>query len=283
MAYNPIHPKKSSVFPSNELFQPGNAIDTSLMIRFTAFPYVTKFYGTDINGERDGYFSTINRAMKDRIITPINECLSQKQKYFFKPDSSLLQFVQNTFHGVNLTTCAYYAAMGMPVNTFATITMFYLPAIIELVSGITSLLSAVYHLTQYKIRNDRIELNKAKEYCLDATTRLVLTIPLAAISIASIPFEITRFFTKIISLLTKIITEVDLSEYRPSQRPTVQSPHRANTTQAKEASSGHILGGRTLDNHRFTTNIGGTHTTQTQPRSKMGEGPRGNIHTLASI
>ena len=283
MAYNPIHPKESTIFPDNEQFQPGHAIDTTLIHRLTNFPFVTKFYGTDSHGERDGYLSTINRAMKDRVVTPINECLGQKRKYFFKPYNSAPQLLYNSIHGYFLTSNAYYASMGMLSNSLFTLSMLCLPAVIELVSGITSLLSALYHLTIAKTRNDRAELTKAKEFCLDATTRLVLVIPLAAVSIASIPFEIARFFTKTISILTKVITEIDLSESRPSQRPTVQRPRRATTTEDAKESSGHILGGRPLANHRFTTNIGGVRTTESRPKIQRGEGPRGNIHTLASL
>jgi len=283
MAYNPIHPKKSTVFPENEQFQPGHATDTTLLLRLTNFTYVTKFYGTDSLGERDGYLSTINRAMTDRIATPINECFSQKRNYFFKPYTSAPQFLYNSIHGYFLTNNAYNASMGMLGNSFFTLNMLVLPAVIELVSGITSLFSALYHLTIAKTRNDRAELTKAKEYCLDATTRLVLVIPLATASIVSIPFEIARFFTKTISILTKIITDVDLSESTLSQRPTFQRPRRATTTQDAEQSSGHILGGRPLDNHRFTTNIGGVRATGSRSNLQRGEGPRGNIHTLASI
>ena len=139
MAYNPIHPKKSTVFPDNEQFQPGHAIDTTLIHRLTNFPFVTKFYGTDSHGERDGYLSTINRAMKDRVVTPINECLGQKRKYFFKPYNSAPQLLYNSIHGYFLTSNAYYASMGMLSNSLFTLSMLCLPAVIELVSGITSL------------------------------------------------------------------------------------------------------------------------------------------------
>lgn len=162
---------------------------------------VKYFLGTDDKGERDQYRSSIVRELKNQITQPIANYWDNRRAYFFKPYSSLFDGLLGLCNGP-------MNALGSPSITIAIVC---LPALIQLITGLASLIQGLYHKSRAELTHQQNEREMACEYFLDASTRLAVVVPLAAMCLVAVPFEVARFFTRVIASLTQLIGGKDLS------------------------------------------------------------------------
>jgi len=171
---------------------------------------LAQFYGTDGASHRDTYSSSISRAINSRVMEPVKDCCEQRRDYFFKPYSSISDGVLGLFHGPVRSALIVARALGM-LGVFSSpyfiIAQICLPAVIELLAGLVSLSQALYHAGKSVLNRSEKELDKSKEYLLDATTRFSLVIPLVLVCSVALPFELARFFTRSAATVEKFMSE----------------------------------------------------------------------------
>ncbi|OGV49568.1 MAG: hypothetical protein A3F46_10830 [Legionellales bacterium RIFCSPHIGHO2_12_FULL_42_9] len=78
------------------------------------------------------------------------------------------------------------------------------PSAVELISGFVSLGQSLYHKVKSKPNLTAEGRARAGEYFQDAVTRFALVIPLAMVSLAAVPAEFIRFFTRCIATLVHL-------------------------------------------------------------------------------
>lgn len=279
MTYNPLFPKPSSFFQSEESIATPLTTDAPVATRIHSWNSFGYFYGTDINGEREGYGSSIRRALTNRVVTPIREGWDNPRGYFFKPYRSPMDIFNTAMAGpvtAGLLTSALI--FGSP---FLMLLFICLPAVIELVTCITSIVQSLFHATKSLCTDRTNERAKANEYLLDATTRLALVIPLALLCVAAVPFETVRFFTRFFGKAT------------PAERNTAPIAHHLRvppvTTTTRFPGRGHTLGsGRVTAAAPEAGAPPTVHSTayrrvpEVRRSTASGAGPRRNIHGLRS-
>lgn len=280
MTYNPLFPKPSSFFQSEETIATPHTTDAPVATRINSWNSFGYFYGTDIHGEREGYGSSIKRALTNRVVTPIREGWDNPRGYFFKPYRSPMDIFNTAMAGpvtAGLLTSALI--FGNPV---VLLLLICLPAVIELVTCITSIVQSLFHATKSLCTDRSNERAKANEYLLDATTRLALVIPLAVLCVAAVPFETIRFFTRFFGKAT------------PAESTAIPIAHRLNVPPAIAHSRGWGPG-RVLGSGRVivTAPEAGTPPTiyttaylrmsaTARRDAAQGDGPRRNIYGLGS-
>ena len=196
MTYDPRYPKPSSFFyPSARRNGPSvTRLPVALKLFWQSPNY---FYGTDQNGEKDSFRSSITWGMKERLVAPILEFKKNPKGYFFSPYNDCYSAVGLFLAGPLMAATVLGSLPAVPLIA---LTIMCYPAVVELFFGITSVVQALWHTSMALLpRTREEELNKAHEYFLDAATRLSLVAPLALLCAVAVPFEAVRFFTRLVS------------------------------------------------------------------------------------
>lgn len=179
--------------------------DSSFAETFFALNHLGMFYGTDEQNQRQGYLPTIQEALSERIKAPIVNWYADPKTCFFKPYFNRTELMNGFMNGFLTPLCGILAGFGVlgvwSAHPAAIIALFCGPALIELVAGIVGLGQAFWHQMKAFGYQSASEQNVAAAYFLDAITRFALVIPLAVVSLASVPLELVRFLTRGISTL----------------------------------------------------------------------------------
>lgn len=195
MTYDPHYPKPSSFFyPSARRNGPSiTRLPVALKLFWQSPNY---FYGTDYQGEKDSFRSSIIWGMKERLVAPILEIRENPKDYFFRPYENCSSIVALLLTG---PLQAATVVVSLPGVSLLTLAIIFIPALCELFFGITSMIQALWHTSMALLPRTRAdELNEAHEYFLDAATRLSLVAPLALLCAVAVPFETLRFFTRLV-------------------------------------------------------------------------------------
>ena len=194
MTYDPLLPKPSSFFhPSARRDGPSvTSMPVGVKLLWQSPNY---FYGTDYNGEKDNFRSSITRGMKERLVAPILELGTNPMDYFVRPYDGCCSAYAMFLTGPLM---AAIVLGSLPAVSLLPLAVICVPAVVELFFGITSVVQALWHTSMALLpRTREEELNKAHEYFLDAATRLSLVAPLALLCAVALPFETLRFFTRL--------------------------------------------------------------------------------------
>ena len=203
--------KKSTSKLASMQLPPVDVVKDSISGALDSIKNLLHFYGTDIDGNRDGYGSTISRAIKTNIAKPITEVWDHRRVYFFKPYQSVGTGLIEAMNGPLKTALSVSSALAIINYQYIIASWVCQPVLLELITGLTSLGLALYHKNNALSANDQKEHDIASEYFLDATTRFALVIPLTMLCIVSLPIDTARFLTRTLASLIQLISDCDLS------------------------------------------------------------------------
>lgn len=185
------------------------AYDRSFTETFLSIRTLGYFYGTStVDGihSRSDYLTALQQACKERIKDPIHIWTHDYGHCFFTP-----YVFKDTPSAVALglikplvAAACVIGLIGLySVSPVLALAAFCLPAVTEFITGIIGLALAGWHQAKafcYSVvgNADRAEQehDEAASYFLDATVRIVLAIPLAAVSAVATPLDLVRFVTR---------------------------------------------------------------------------------------
>lgn len=190
--------------------------DMSFSSRVLSVRHLGLFYGTDSDHVRNGYGATLVDAIKVRIGAPVSDVWQHRRACFFKPYQSVGQSVVGAFDGLLLPAMTAVQALGLlgaMGSPYGVIGAACFPAAVELISGFVSLGQSLYHKIKYSPNQTAGERARVGEYFQDAVIRIALVIPLAMVSLVTVPAEFIRFFTRCVASLVKLVSGHDLSAH----------------------------------------------------------------------